>query len=291
MRSLLFAPANHPRHSVKVFSYSADGAILDLEDAVAASEKPAARAKAVAALATPRTCRAYIRVNAFETEFALGDFLEVVRPGLDGIILPKAQSAEDIAQADWLMSQVEREQGLPDGSVELFPIIETARGVVNVVDIARRSGRVKRLAFGAGDYVNDLDLEWTSGEEELLFARAQIVNASRAAGLAPPIDTVHTNIADMEGLDRAARRVRSYGFGGKFCIYPTQLDVVNAVFTPSEADVAHARRIIAAFAEAERQGLAAIRVDGAFVDYPIVFRANQVVRNFENARQIAGAAA
>jgi citrate lyase subunit beta/citryl-CoA lyase len=284
MRSLLFAPASHARHSVKVFECGADAAILDLEDAVAISDKPAARSKAVAALATPRGCRAYVRVNAFETEFALGDFLEVVRPGLDGIILPKAQSAEDVAQADWLLTQVEREHGMAPGGIELIPIVETARGVMNAGEIARRSRRVRRLAFGAGDYVNDLGSEWTAGEEELLLARQTIVNASRAADLAPPIDTAHVDIADMASLERAARRARSYGFGGKFCIYPAQVAVVNGVFTPSDAEVARARHILSAFEEAERQGLAAIRVDGALVDYPIAFRAAQVVRSFETAR-------
>jgi citrate lyase subunit beta/citryl-CoA lyase len=279
MRALLFAPASNERHLAKVFSCGADAAILDLEDAVAASEKVGARATAVRALATPRRCRAFVRINGLETEYAFGDLAAVVTQQLDGIVLPMVSGPEHIAIADWLITQLERERGLTPGGIEVLPIIETARGLDNVEAIARRSGRVKRLAFGAGDYVNDLGMEWTAYEQELLFARSRICVASRAAGLAPPIDTVHVNIADMEGLQRSALHVRSLGFGGKFCIYPTQIQVVNDVFTPSEAEVLKARKIVDAFKQAEAEGKAAIRVDGAFVDYPIVFRARRVLEN------------
>ncbi|GJD48318.1 Citrate lyase subunit beta [Methylobacterium crusticola] len=284
MRSLLFAPASHPRHSEKVFGCGADAAILDLEDAVAIADKPAARGRAAAALAVRRRGRTFVRINALETEFAFGDLLEVVRPGLDGIILPKAQSAEDVALADWLVGQLEREHGLAPGAVELLPIVETARGVMNAATIAARSRRVRRLAFGAGDYVNDVGAEWTDGEEALALARLQVAAAARAAGLAPPIDTAHTNIADAGSLERAARRARTYGFGGKFCIHPSQVAAVNRAFTPGEAEVARARRIVAAFGEAERRGLAAIRVDGALVDYPIALRAARMVRAVDEVR-------
>jgi citrate lyase subunit beta/citryl-CoA lyase len=171
------------------------------------------------------------------------------------------------------------------GAIELMPIIETGRGLDSVEVIARRSVRVKRLAFGAGDFVNDLGMEWTPHEQELLFARSRIAVASRAAGLAPPIDTAHVNVADVEGLQRATRQVRTLGFGGKFCIYPTQVQVVNDVFTPSEDEVRKAQRIVDAFEAAEADGNAAIRVDGAFVDYPIVFRASRVLENHRLAQQ------
>ena len=287
MRTLLFAPASNARHVSRVFTAGADAAILDLEDAVAVSEKPAARSAAARALLQPRTCRVYVRVNALATEFCFGDLQEVVPSRPDGLILPMVHCAEDIMIADWTISQHEREAGIAPGSIELMPIIETARGLHEVEAIARRSTRVKRLAFGAGDYVNDVGLEWTKTEHELSYARSRISAASRIAQLQPPIDTAYVDIADLEGLAITATQARTQGFGGKFCIYPAQVPVVNAVFTPTDAEVDKARRIVAAFEEAEREGNAAIRVDGAFVDYPIVFRAQRVLENYRLA-QTAG---
>ena len=283
MRSWLFAPANHPRHVAKVLSCGADCAILDLEDAVAASEKVAARAAAAQAIrqaARPL----FIRINALETRHALADLEAVVAGGLHGIVLPMTQGPEDIATVDWVLTQLEQARGLVRGAIEVLPIIETARGLAAADAIAARGGRVKRLAFGAGDFVHDLDMEWTPHEQELLFARSRIAVASRAAGLAAPIDTAHVNIADVDWLQRSARQVRTLGFGGKFCIHPTQVALVNGVFTPSDEEVARAQRIVDAFERAEAEGRAAIRVDGSFVDYPIVYRASQVLQR----RRVAG---
>lgn len=291
MRTLLFAPASNAKHLAKVFSWGADCAILDLEDAVAASEKPSARAAAATAVALPHTTPAFVRINGLETRYALADLAAVAIEGLNGIVLPMVQGPEHIAIADWVLSQLERERGLVQGGIELLPIIETARGLASVEAIAARSGRVKRLAFGAGDFVNDLGLEWTSHEQELLFARSRIAVASRSAGLEPPIDTAHVNIADMEGLQRSTRHVRTLGFGGKFCIYPTQVPLVNDMFSPSDDEVLKAQRIVDAFERAETQGSAAIRVDGAFVDYPIVYRAARVLESHRLSRQLTGAAA
>lgn len=285
MRTLLFAPASNERHLAKVFSWGADCAILDLEDAVAASEKVSARAAAAKALALPHATRAFVRINGLETRYALGDLQAIAIDGLNGVVLPMVQEPDHIATADWALTQLERERGLVEGAIELMPIIETARGLDSVEAIAKRSRRVKRLAFGAGDFVNDLGMEWTPHEQELLFARSRIAVASRAAGLAPPIDTAHVNIADTEGLERATRLVRTLGFGGKFCIYPTQVQVVNDVFTPSDDEVRKAQRIVDAFERAEADGNAAIRVEGAFVDYPIVYRASRVLENHRLAQQ------
>lgn len=292
MRSMLFAPANHPKYNARVFEMGADAAILDLEDAVAVSEKPAARTSAREALARPRRCLAYVRVNALETEFALGDIQAVVCADLDGIVLPKVQSAEDVAIADWLVTKLEAERGLKPGAIDILPIVETARGVMRVDEIAQFRSRVRRLAFGAGDYVNDAGIEWTAGEEEMLHARSKIAIASRAADLEPPIDTAHIEVADLTGLRNAAQRARRLGFDGKFCIHPPQVAIVNEVFTPTEAAVEKARAICTAFREAERQGSAAVRMpDGSFVDYPIAYRAEKLLRKAEGVlRQDTGAA-
>jgi citrate lyase subunit beta/citryl-CoA lyase len=276
-RTWLFTPANHPRRVEKVFGLGADAAILDLEDAVAVSEKPAARAALAGALARPRACRAYVRINALETEFAWGDLAAAVVPGLDGIVLPKAESAADILTADWAITALEHERGLAPGSVDLMPIIETACGLAAAREICASGGRVRRVSFGAGDYTRDLGMEWTMTEHEVDAARAEIVLASRLGGLEAPIDTVFIHIREAEAFRASCARVRQMGFQGKLLIHPDQVDPANAAFAPTDLEAAWARKVVAAFREAEAAGLASIQIEGQFVDYPIVARAERIV--------------
>jgi len=276
-RSFLFAPGNHARKVMKVFDCGADHVILDLEDAVAKAEKVATRALVVEALNRPRRGGAYIRVNAFNTEFCYGDAVAVVGPGLDGIILPMAESREQLVAFDWLVGSIERERGLPPGGIDIIPIIETGKGIANARTIAAAGTRVKRMAFGAGDYTLDMNMEWTLAESELEHARAELAVASRAAGLEAPIDTVWVHINDLEGLARSAKRARQLGFQGKMCIYPTQVERVNGAFTPTEKEIAFARRVVAAFEQAEREGSSSIQLDGFFIDYPIVYKAQRTL--------------
>ena len=277
LRSFLFAPGNHARRVEKALSLDADAVILDLEDAVATAEKRATRDAVIAALARPRRALLYVRVNAVDTEFCYGDLAAIVRPGLDGIILPKVESAAGLATADWLLAQLEREQGLMPRAIDLVPIIETARGLNQIDAILAAGTRVKRIAFGAGDFTLDVNMAWSRGEAELAYARAKIVTASRAAGIEAPFDTVWVDLADEEGLEASARTALGFGFQGKMCIHPNQIAVVNRVFTPSEAEIAFAERVVAAFARAEAEGSAAIQLDGKFIDYPILYRAQRVL--------------
>jgi citrate lyase subunit beta/citryl-CoA lyase len=277
LRSFLFAPGNHARRVEKALSLDADAVILDLEDAVATAEKRATRDAVIAALARPRRALLYVRVNAVETEFCYGDLAAIVRPGLDGIILPKVESAAGLATADWLLAQLEREQGLTPRTIDLVPIVETARGLNQIDAILATGTRVKRVAFGAGDFTLDVNMAWSRGEAELAYARAKIVTASRAARIEAPFDTVWVDLADEEGLEASARTALGFGFQGKMCIHPNQIAVVNRVFTPSEAEIAFAERVVAAFARAEAEGSAAIQLDGKFIDYPILYRAQRVL--------------
>ena len=276
-RSFLFAPGNHARKVLKVFDCGADNAILDLEDAVAKAEKVVTRALVVEALKRPRRGGAYVRVNAFTTEFCYGDAVAVVGPGLDGIILPMVEAREQIVAFDWLVGALERERGLPPGNIDIIPIIETGKGIANARSIAAAGTRVKRMAFGAGDYTLDMNMEWTLAESELEHARAEIVVASRAGGLEPPIDTVWVHIKDLDGLARSAKRARQLGFQGKMCIYPPQVELVNRAFTPTEKEIAFARRVVAAFEKAESEGSSSIQLDGFFIDYPIVYKAQRTL--------------
>jgi citrate lyase subunit beta / citryl-CoA lyase len=280
-RSFLFAPGNHARRVEKALTLPADAVILDLEDAVAISEKPATRDLVVAAYQQPRHGKLYVRVNAYTTEWCFADIAAVTRSGLDGIILPKVESADQLRSADWMITNLERERGLPVGGIDLVPIIETALGIRDIGAIAASGSRTKRMAFGAGDYTLDLGMVWSRDEGELLPARSAVVMASRAAGIEPPFDTVWADLRDPEGFARSAAHAAALGFQGKMCIHPDQIAVANAAFSPSAEQLVWARRVIAAFEEAEAKGLASIQLDGQFIDYPIVQRARQVVARGE----------
>jgi citrate lyase subunit beta/citryl-CoA lyase len=277
MRSLLFAPGNHPRRVEKALTLAADGVILDLEDAVAVSEKAATRPAVTEVFGKPRSGKLYVRVNALTTEWCYGDMVVMVHPGLDGIILPKVEHGHELRTADWLIANLERSRGLPIGTIDLIPIIETALGIRNLAEICGAGTRTKRLAFGAGDFTLDMGMSWTRGETELLPHRAACVLHSRAAGLEPPLDTVWANLRDAEGFVASARHAAALGFQGKMCIHPDQIAPANAAFSPDEATVAQARRVVAAFEKAEAEGLASIQLDGQFIDYPIVQRARRVL--------------
>ncbi|MCJ2013650.1 HpcH/HpaI aldolase/citrate lyase family protein [Methylobacterium sp. J-076] len=276
-RSFLFAPGNNARRSEKALGLGADAVILDLEDACPASEKVATREVVVAALQRPRGGRGFIRVNPISTEYGYGDILATVRAGVDGLVIPKIERADELRTVEWLVQQIEREQGLPQGGIDLVPIVETGLGLANVRAIAEAGTRVRRIAFGAGDFTLDLDVAWSPDEEEFAPYRAAVVLASRAAGLEPPIDTVWVDLPNTEGFSRSAARARALGFQGKLCIHPDQVAVVHAAFTPDARQVDWARRVVAAFDEAERTGSAAIRVDGQFIDYPFVHKARRVL--------------
>lgn len=276
-RSFLFAPGNHARRVEKCLTLGADAVILDLEDAVAIAEKPATRAVVVQALQAPRRCQGYVRVNSLGTEWSHGDFLAVVAAGVDGIMLPKVETASDLHTAEWLLRSLERERGLKPGAIDLLPIVETGLGFSNLASIARAGTRVRRIAFGAGDFTLDVGLTWSSDETELLPYRSGFVVESRAAGLEPPIDTVWVELDNADGFARSVQRAKALGFQGKMCIHPDQVPVVNACFRPTDAELARAQRVLAAFADAERQGLASIQVDGRFVDYPIVHQAQRLI--------------
>ena len=280
-RSFLFVPGNHPRKLEKVFEAGADAVIIDLEDAVAIAEKPATRTVAVEALKQTHKSRGYIRVNALDTAFCFQDLQEIVGPWLDGIVLPKVESATDYLTVDWVLGNLERDAGMEVGRIDLMPIVETARGLAAARDIAACGGRIKRLSFGAGDYTRDLNLQWTFNEDEIAAARAELVLASRLANIEPPIDTVFIHIKEPDHFARSASKGREFGFQGKLCIHPNQVDATHAAYTPTEEEAAWAQKIIDSFKEAEKASSASIQVDGYFVDYPIVEKAERIVELYD----------
>jgi citrate lyase subunit beta/citryl-CoA lyase len=277
LRSLLFAPGNHARRREKAFECGADAVILDLEDAVPPAEKAEARAAVAAALAAPRPCQAWVRVNGVDTPWCWGDLDVLVRAGLDGLVVPKVEEAGQLRTLDWVITQLERERGLAPGAIELLALIETARGVAAAPAIAAATPRLTRLSYGVADYALDLGLVPGDDEAELAWVRAELVQASRVAGLEPPVDSVVVQVRDGERFRASALRARQAGLRGKLCLHPDQVPLANALFSPAPAEVERARAIVAAFEAAEAAGSAAISVGGEFVDYPVVARARAVL--------------
>jgi citrate lyase subunit beta/citryl-CoA lyase len=284
-RSFLFAPGNVARRVEKALTLDADAVIVDLEDSVAASDKVATRQPVAEALARPRRARGYVRVNPASGAFCYGDLVATIHKGVDGVLLPKVESAGELHAIDWLITSLERERGLAEGSIDLMPQIETAAGVQRIERIVQAKNlrsykgpwRVRRVTFGAADYANDVGLSVSMDEPELAEARARIVMISRAAGLENPIDSPWFHLKEPAGFARALERSRRSGFQGRLCIHPDQIGPVNAAYLPSKEELAQAERIVAAFREAEARGAAAIQVDGQMIDYPVVYRAQALL--------------
>ena len=257
-RSLLFVPGDRPDRFEKAWNAGADAVILDLEDAVTAGKKAEAR-EAIAAWLSPER-PVYVRINDPATEWYEGDLEAAVRPGLAGLIVPKAEEPEQLAQ---LASRV--------GEMRLIATIETALGVWNARVVAEAPG-VERLAFGSIDL--QLDAGITGEGEELLYARSRTVLASRVAGILPPLDGVTVALDDPEQLETDVDRARRLGFGGKMCIHPKQVEAVNRGFRPSQDRVAWAERVLRT---AETTSSGAIKVDGELIDRPVIERAKAVL--------------
>jgi citrate lyase subunit beta/citryl-CoA lyase len=279
MRSLLFCPANEPRKVARLSGSGADAVVLDLEDAVADSQKVAARTSAREALPTLRGVVRCVRVNAFETGLTSGDVAAVVCPDLDAIVLPKAETLQDVRRLDRMIAKAEEKNGVAHGSVRVIAIVETCAGVAEAAEIAASGRRLLTLVFGSGDLGADLGLPTMRGNltAALAYGRAKIVYDARAAGLPAPLDGPFLMVRDQVALEADCNTSRSLGHRGRVCIHPDQVPVVNRVFGPDPDEVVFARKVIDAFAKAERSGSASITVDGVFVDYPIVYKAERIV--------------
>lgn len=278
MRSLLFIPGNQPTMLRKAMTFRPDVYVPDMEDSVPESEKTNARlaiADHLERLATPGPL-VVPRVNALDTGIAEDDLAAVVGPRIHGVSIGKVRSVGDIQTLSALLSSLERKAGIADGQTMLIPWIETASAVVRCADICESSPRILGVAFGAEDYAHDMGIERTENEDEMTFARSMICTAARAAGVLA-LDTPYFGFRDDAGLRRNALRGKALGFKGKFAIHPAQIETIAEVFAPSEADIGHARRVIAAFEEAESMGRGSTSLDGQVIDVPVVKRARAIL--------------
>jgi len=287
LRSLLFAPGNHPRKLEKVGTFGSDAIVLDLEDAVADAEKEAARGMVRAALPTyDESTIVAVRVNGAETGRLEDDVRAVVCADLDCIMVPKVERAETLPRLDSLLSELEREHGLEQGQIRLLALIETALGLVCCEEIALNAPpRVLTLVFGLGDFSTDIGVDLTPDATELLYARSRVVVAARAARLRAALDGPYLDLQNFEGLSADSLRSRQLGFEGRVVVYPPQVEHVQRAYSDLPAEeLERARRVVDAFEEAEEMGSASIQVDGRFVDYPIYRRATQKLRLYEALR-------
>lgn len=256
-RSYLFVPANRPERYAKACAAGADAVIVDLEDAVPPSDKLTAR-DTLAAWLNPAH-PVLIRVNSPDSEWFRDDMALCRIPGVAAIMVPKAEREHDLAIV------------AAAGAPAILPLIESAQGLWNAIELAR-SPCVQRLVFGAIDFSFDLGIK--EGNEPLLYFRSQIVLVSRVAGLQAPVDGVTTALDDPERVREDTDRARALGFGGKLCIHPKQVALVNTGFGPTIAELAWAARVIEA-ADAANGG--AVAVDGKMVDRPVILIAQQML--------------
>ncbi|GLB60609.1 HpcH/HpaI aldolase/citrate lyase family protein [Cytobacillus sp. NCCP-133] len=278
-RSYLFVPAISEKMMGNAVSSEADSVIFDLEDAVAINEKEIARDRAKNYLLNhPPQKDVLIRINDFTTEFWRNDIKCAVESGAKGIIVPKAESGTNMKVICQNVLELLEKTGRKNFSFEVLPLIETASGVHFSYEIANSHYLIPRLVFGSIDYSLDIDCELTDGGEELYYARSQIVNASRAAGIGSPVDAVYPDLSNEEGLKKEAVRARISGFKSKLAIHPKQLHVIHEVFTPDEKILDEAREIVKAFEEAEQKGSASISVRNKLVDYPVYKKAKGLLQ-------------
>lgn len=282
MRSLLYTPGHRASMVDRVLSgrvpVMPDVALLDLEDSVPAAEKATARRVVADALARQApSCLRFVRVGRSSSDDADLDLRAVVRPGLDGVLVPKVARAEELAVVDEMLLEREREAGLRERSVAVIPAIESAAGLIEAPRIAR-SARVIGLMFGSEDFAADLGLPTRREADaaELVYARSAIVVAAVAARVLA-FDGIWADFRDVAGLRADALRGRRLGFHGRQCIHPDQIAVVHEVFSPTEEELAHARRVVEAYDAGVRQGLGAVALDGEMLDPPIVARARRLL--------------
>jgi citrate lyase subunit beta/citryl-CoA lyase len=263
---MLFTPGNSMRMIARAGVRGADAVILDLEDAVPIEDKETARLFVRDSLGEVASggSAVFVRVNASATGLLEEDLEWAVRDGLAGVMLPKAESADDVRALETRLGELEQERSL-ESETAIVPLIETPLGVLEAFDIASASARVAAVAFGGVDFSREMGAELTAGGEELAFARGRIGVASRAAGV-PALDTPHLAARDREGVAASAAMARQLGFRGKLAIHPAQVATINEAFSPGEAQLARARAVVQAFEEARARGAGASSLDGRMID-------------------------
>jgi len=279
---MMFVPGNNPGMMQDAFIYGPDSIMLDLEDSVTIAEKDAARLLVYNALKTIDygDTEMVVRINPLNTPYGRKDIEAVVKAGVDVIRMPKTETADEVREVEEEILKWETELGCV-GRTKIMAAIESALGIVNAYPIATASKRMMGIALGAEDYCANLKTQRTQGDNpnfgmELLLARQTIVVAARAAGI-DALDTVYSNLNDMDTFRREVELIKALGFDGKSIINPRQIEIINEVFAPKQKDIEKALKILAAIKEAEAKGSGVIAVNGKMVDKPVVIRAQHTI--------------
>lgn len=285
-RTMMFVPGANAAMLRDAPLYGADSIMFDLEDAVSLKEKDSARVLVHFALKTFdfSQVETVVRINSLDTDGA-ADVEAMVLAGADVIRLPKTETAQDIVDVDEVITNVEAVNGIPVGTTKMMAAIESAEGVLNAREIAKASTRLIGIALGAEDYVTNMKTKRYPDGQELFFARSMILHAARAAGIAA-IDTVYSDVDIAEGFKNEVSLIKQLGFDGKSVINPRQIPLVNAIYTPTEAELQNAKEVIWGIREAEAKGSGVISVNGKMVDKPIVERAERVIAIAKAAKLI-----
>jgi len=284
-RSRLYLPGNEPKFFINVACHKPDAIILDLEDSVAAFEKDAARIVVRNALRSVDFGSAERMVRINQLPLGLEDLDWIIPHNVHVVLIPKCESGEQVRAVDDRITQIATREGL-EHPIFLMPIMESALGAIQAYEVASASKNVVALAVGLEDYTADIGTERTLEGRESFWARSQVVNAARAAGV-QPIDTVFSDVADEEGLQASVLEAKALGFEGKGCIHPRQIAVVHEAFAPSDGEVQKATRIVRAFEEAQAAGLGVVSLGTKMIDPPVVKRALRTVRLAERSGKLA----
>lgn len=278
LRSALFIPGNKRNMLEKAFTVRADAIVPDMEDSVPDLEKESARKTVRAFLPELRAVSSLVipRVNSMATGLTRADLEAVIGPNIDGISIGKIDTPGDISEVSLLIARLEERAGLPVGHLKLIPWIETAKAVVNCHDICIASKRIVAVAFGGEDFTNDMGIERLPDDMQLVYARSALCTAARAAEVSA-LDTPYFRFRDIEGLRSNSITAKRLGFKGRFAIHPAQIDTINECFSPSREEIEQARRIVAAYEEAESRGRGSTSLDGLVIDVPVVKRARAVL--------------
>lgn len=279
-RSYLFVPSKDLEIIRKAVHSRSDTVIIDLEDAVAQTKKNQARELMIKALLELKGEKSiYVRINDMSTAYWEQDLNASIRSGAKGVIVPKSEDKEEIRLLCEKVRAVFEDIGQKpqERNFEVIPLLETAKGIQFVYEIASSDQLISRLAFGSIDFSLDVGCELTEGGEELLYARSKIVIASKAAKKGGPIDAVYPNLDHQAGLLQETRSAKQLGFKGKLIIHPKQIEAVHEVFTLTEEQLREAKEIIVAFEQAERQGFASISLHHKLIDYPVYKNAKQIL--------------
>jgi len=274
-RSRLYLPGNEPKFFVNAGLHSPDGIILDLEDSVAPSEKEAAQLLVRNALRSVDFYGAERMVRINQLPKGLDDLKFIVPNNVNVILIPKCESADQIKQLEKEVARLIKLHKVKD-QIFFIPIIESALGVIKAYEIALASKNNCALAIGLEDYTADIGTQRTNEGRESIFARQMLINAAKAAGI-QAIDTVFSDVADMEALRESVIEAKLLGFEGKGCIHPRQIKVVHEAFAPTEDEIEKAKKIFLAFEEAEKKGLGVVSLGSKMIDPPVVKRAQKTI--------------